>query len=213
MRASIMVGLAVLLASCAGSGGTGNRVATGGTGDQGGGGEGGAVGTGGRPQGTGGRGTGGSEMTGTGGSIPQDAGATGGEGGSKGGPEGGAGAGGGGGQGASSDAGPPPSVACTRTVPVNGPAALDGALAAAKPGDCLLLADGDYPALTITAQGTEAAPIVVRAASRLKASFTGLVTFSKAAWVTVEGFVLPGLRITDSLHCRSAAARSSRAWA
>ena len=176
----------------------GDRGSTGG--EQGGGEDGGTGGS----VATGGRGGSGGGIAGTGGAPPRDAGAGGsdeprdsGSGGAAGAPgkDGGGGAGGGG-------DGPVAEAKCARMVPVNTPAALDGALGAVKPGDCILVDDGQYPGIAITAKGTAGAPIVIRAAHRLKAAFTSNVTYSKAEWVTVEGFVLPGVRITDSLNCR-----------
>ena len=100
----------------------------------------------------------------------------------------------------------PPLPACKRTVDVPNAGALTGALAGAMPGDCLVLADGDYPAPTITAKGTADAPIVVRAANRLKANFNGVVRMMDAAYVILEGFTFPGASGTSiagaSHHCR-----------
>jgi hypothetical protein len=76
----------------------------------------------------------------------------------------------GGDAGPSSDPGPDQPPPCQRMVNVSSAAALAPALAAAMPGDCLLAADGAYGALTITAKGTAAAPIQLRAANLLKAS-------------------------------------------
>jgi hypothetical protein len=74
------------------------------------------------------------------------------------------------------------------------------------PGDCLVLADGDYPAPTITAKGAADAPIVIRAANRLKANFNGVVRLMDAAYVILEGFTFPGASGTSiagaSNHCR-----------
>ena len=155
-----------------------------------------------------GQGTGGRAGGGSGGGEGGAAGAGEGSGGAGGadddaGAEVGAGGGGGSGMGGSgpSDAGAP-EVACTRMVMVENDAALGPALAAAKPGDCLDLADGQYLGVGISSKGTAAAPIVITARHRLKASFTSNVTFTGAAWVTVQGFVLPGFKITDALHCR-----------
>ena len=53
-------------------------------------------------------------------------------------------------------------------------------------------ADGDYGGPTITAKGSEAAPIVLRAANKLKANFTGVVTSNSASYVVLEGFTFPG---------------------
>jgi poly(beta-D-mannuronate) lyase len=177
--------------------------------------------------GAGGGGAGGGETT-------PDA-APGGSGGAAGGG-GGGGAGGGAGAGGSpapadaggGDAAPavtppgaadPPLPACLRMVPVAGSAALGAALAGAQPGDCLVLADGNYTFPVIGKTGTEAAPIVVRAANRGKAVVnTGTIHFLKAAHVVLEGLDITtaggsssvsnggsnGMIVgfTDSEHCR-----------
>jgi poly(beta-D-mannuronate) lyase len=76
--------------------------------------------------------------------------------------------------------------ACKKKVMVD-PDALAGALSAAAAGDCLMLADGSYGALTITAQGTADAPIILRAVNRGKVTFTGAVSFTGAAYVGIDG--------------------------
>src|SRR5215203_3550539 len=72
-------------------------------------------------------------------------------------------------------------------VPVSNVAELRAALANAKAGDEIVLAAGTYAVsgsnLACTANGTGAAPIVVRAASPLAA---------KLELATVEGFVVSG---------------------
>jgi poly(beta-D-mannuronate) lyase len=98
-----------------------------------------------------------------------------------------------------------PQPACTRTVPVPGGPALGPALAAALPGDCLIAADGEYPGLTIAARGTAQAPIVLRAARRGAATFTGRVQLNGAAHLVVEGFAYTGgsgVTITNGNHNR-----------
>jgi hypothetical protein len=91
--------------------------------------------------------------------------------------------------------------ACQHTVPVAGMAALGPALMAAKPGDCLELADGAYGPLEVTAKGTAEAPIQVRAANLLKASATNLV-FTGAAHVIVKGLSLSTVLFMNSNYCR-----------
>jgi hypothetical protein len=93
--------------------------------------------------------------------------------------------------------------ACKRTVMASG--GLAGAISGAMPGDCILVPDGQYAGLSITAKGSEAAPIVIRAANRLKAAFTGTVTITGSSYVVLEGFHFPGsagTAIVDSDHCR-----------
>jgi hypothetical protein len=96
--------------------------------------------------------------------------------------------------------------ACRRTVAVSDQATLASALGAAMAGDCIVAADGAYSGLTITAKGNAAAPIVLKAANRLKASFTSGLRMSQAAWVVVDGFAFtgtaPALTIANSQSCR-----------
>jgi hypothetical protein len=83
---------------------------------------------------------------------------------------------------------------CKRTVNVADSGALGTAIGGAQPGDCIVLADGEYTFPNISAKGTAAAPIVIRAANLLKAAVaTGNVQMQGAAYVVVEG-----------LHFRSA---------
>jgi poly(beta-D-mannuronate) lyase len=104
---------------------------------------------------------------------------------------------------ASADGFVPPVAACMRKVPIADSAALANALADARPGDCLMVADGAYPGPAIRAKGTQASPIVVQAVNLLKASFSSTVTFNGAEWVTLQGFVLGGgANVTSSNNCR-----------
>jgi poly(beta-D-mannuronate) lyase len=164
-------------------GGTGGKPATGGkggdTGGSGGstsGGSGGAGDTGGTGGASGG--SGGGDTGGSGGE-----GGLGGEGGSMGGT-------GGGSMPPPSDE--PPLPACKNTVQVANAGALAGALSGAKAGDCLVLADGSYGAFSTSAKGTAQAPIVIRAANKLKASVTGVVKLDNASYVVLEGLTFPG---------------------
>src|SRR6185369_4328410 len=77
--------------------------------------------------------------------------------------------------------------ACKKEVAVDNPGALAGALSAAGAGDCLILADGSYGGLTITAKGGAEAPIVLRAKNRGKVTFTGAISFNGAAYVGIDG--------------------------
>lgn len=116
--------------------------------------------------------------------------------------------------------GPTPSeVVCGRSVPV---AAIDAVLAAsvaaAAPGDCLVLADGNYAGLTLRTQGTADRPIVLRAANRGRAVFdSGVLRLDRASYTVLEGFTittsggrvtvdartrLVGVLLTDSNNCR-----------
>jgi hypothetical protein len=144
----------------------------------------------------------GSGTAGIGGAAGSGVAGTGGTAGSAGGQGGSAGPGD-----ASADMGPVPPIGdggasaplgddlppCLRMVPAAGAEALAAAAASAMPGDCILVADGAYTGLTITARGTAAAPIVIRAASKLKPTFSGNVTMMDAAYVVVEGFSYTGM--------------------
>jgi hypothetical protein len=187
----------------------------------------GAGGSGGGRPGVGGGGGGGGEAT-------PDA-APGGSGGAGGGAgAGGSGGGGAGGgspgpvDGGSADTAPagmspaaaePPLPPCVRTVSVAGSAALGPALSGSQPGDCLVLADGNYTFPVITRTGTEAAPIVVRAANRGRAVVNaGAIHLLRSAHVVLEGLDITtsgaasnvsnggsnGMIVgfTDSQHCR-----------
>jgi hypothetical protein len=94
---------------------------------------------------------------------------------------------------------------CLRTVDVAAADTLMAALAAALPGDCIVVADGAYPFPTITAQGTAANPIVVRAANRGKVTVMGNVLLMGAAYVVVEGLSYAGMGSAiaqNADHCR-----------
>ncbi len=95
----------------------------------------------------------------------------------------------------------PADAGCARTVPVSDDDSFATALAAARAGDCLKLADGTYSATTIAASGTARKPITIKAAHRLKAGFTAGVLDVTGSHVTVEGFSFTGsanLRLTDT---------------
>jgi len=99
---------------------------------------------------------------------------------------------------------------CKRTVQVDGPGALGGALGGAMAGDCLVLADGGYTFPTITAKGTEAAPIVVRAANRGKVTVGGVIKLMGAQQVVLEGFAFTGnggTSFVDTKACRVSRSR------
>jgi hypothetical protein len=90
---------------------------------------------------------------------------------------------------------------CSRTMPVSGPGPLGMALSAAIPGDCLIVADGAYGDLIITAKGTAAAPVQVRAMNKLKAT-AGALQVARSAYVVVQGFTMGTLLIDNSDHAR-----------
>jgi hypothetical protein len=95
---------------------------------------------------------------------------------------------------------------CRRTVAVASSGALEAALGGAQPGDCLVLADGEYAFAPITARATAEAPIVIRAATRGKAVVSsGSIALREAAHVTLEGLLFTSsgsITFTDSTHCR-----------
>ena len=62
------------------------------------------------------------------------------------------------------------------------------ALAAARPGDEIVLADGDYPgSFALTRSGTAERPIVIRAANLLGARFTAGQLQIDASWIVLHG--------------------------
>ncbi len=135
-------------------------------------------------------------MAGSGGSAPVDAG------------------------GGGSDAGPamppplapePPLPPCKRTVQVANGGALGGAIAGAQPGDCLVLADGNYTFPGISKRGTAESPIVIRAANRLQAVVpNGNISLNNSAHVILEGlrFSSSGnITFNNSEYCRLSRSR------
>jgi poly(beta-D-mannuronate) lyase len=115
---------------------------------------------------------------------------------------------------------PPPPPAddtlppCKRTVAVSSSAELATGIGGAQAGDCLVLADGQYTFPTVGARGTEAAPIVIRAASTLKAVVSsGNLQLQDAAFVVVQGLMWPGsgtIKLTNCDHCRISRFRIQR---
>ena len=96
-------------------------------------------------------------------------------------------------------------AACVRTVQVSTSSALANAVKQAKPGDCIVAANGSYSAPAIRVKATAEAPVVVRAANRGKATFTSKLSVRDASYVTVDGFDYTGganVTIEDSDHCR-----------
>ncbi len=99
-----------------------------------------------------------------------------------------------------------PLPACAREVAVDGQEALDAAILAAQPGDCLVLADGNYEASTVTATGSAEAPIVIRSANPLGAVFyDGQLEVSTSSYLVFEGltFATPDtMKVIDSQYTR-----------
>jgi hypothetical protein len=96
--------------------------------------------------------------------------------------------------------------ACARTVNVSDSATLKSAITAAQPGDCIVLADGDYTFPAITRQATAASPIVIRAQNTGKAGVaTGNLVLKASAYVVIEGLdwtSSDNIQIVDCDHCR-----------
>jgi hypothetical protein len=184
------------------TGGESGGANTGGSRATGGSGAGGSTSTGGKTGDTGG-------SPGTGGSA--DTGGKTGTGGSGGGNAGGmTGTGGSGDTGGAGGSGPPPPEdlpACKKEVKVANSGALGGAIDAAMPGDCLVLADGNYTLPAITGKkGTAAAPIVIKAQNTLKVVVaSGGFSISDSAWVVVQGIMYTGntgAKVSNCDHCR-----------
>jgi len=72
------------------------------------------------------------------------------------------------------------------------PSSFSADASGAKPGDILLLADGNYATFTFQVDGTEAAPIVIRAANAGKAVIDGDVRLDGRSHVYVEGLTVNG---------------------
>jgi len=113
----------------------------------------------------------------------------------------------------------PPLPPCRKTTPVASTAELGAAIAAAQPGECIVLADGNYSFPTITKTADEAAPIVIRAARRGRAVVdSGAIHLLRSAYVVLEGLDVTSagapsslvnggsngmlVAFTDSHHCR-----------
>jgi MYXO-CTERM domain-containing protein len=92
-------------------------------------------------------------------------------------------------------------TATTRPIPVAAPDAVTkpvttatfaSAIAAAAPGDVLLLAAGSYPSFTMSRSGSAGKPIVIRGSSVDGVSFGGRVTLSDRQWVYLEDVTVNG---------------------
>ena len=108
---------------------------------------------------------------------------------------------------APADGGPPgsetelPVPPCKKTTPVASSGELGPALAGAQPGECLVLADGNYTFPTITKIGAETAPIVIRAANRGKAVVnSGAIHLDKSAYLVLEGLDVTSPGATTSIY-------------
>jgi hypothetical protein len=103
---------------------------------------------------------------------------------------------------------------CLNTKNVTDSASLASAISAAMPGDCIVMADGNYAFSTVTAKGTADHPIVIEAANTLKAVVpTGNLVLSDSAYVFVLGLTWPGtgtISLDNCDHCRFARSRIMR---
>ncbi|AKT41236.1 chondroitinase-B domain-containing protein [Chondromyces crocatus] len=72
------------------------------------------------------------------------------------------------------------------------PASIGAALAAASPGDVLVLGDGTYGPITVTRDGAEGQPLVLRAANPGGAIVTGDVRMDGRSHVHIEGLTVHG---------------------
>lgn len=72
------------------------------------------------------------------------------------------------------------------------PSTIDDALAAAEPGDVLVLADGTYGETVVPVDGTLGLPIVLRAATPQGAVFEGDIRLDGRSHVFVEGVLVHG---------------------
>jgi poly(beta-D-mannuronate) lyase len=88
-----------------------------------------------------------------------------------------------------------------RTVNVSSSSQLASAVAAAQPGDDIVLANGSYAAFTITRDGTAANPISIRAANRGQAIInSGVLELNGTSYITINGLGITtsgGARTTD----------------
>lgn len=94
-----------------------------------------------------------------------------------------------------------------RIVNVSSSSALSSAVAAAIPGDHIVLANGNYAALKINSKnGTATNPIVIRAANRLGAVFnSGQLEFATSSHVIIDGMDWTAnstTKFTSSNNCR-----------
>jgi poly(beta-D-mannuronate) lyase len=97
--------------------------------------------------------------------------------------------------------------ACKREVQVPNNAALTPAVMGALPGDCIILADGDYTFPEIMGKvATMAEPILIRAANPLMATVSmGSIKFTGSSFVIVQGLTFKAagqFLFTDSDNCR-----------
>ncbi|MFO0564037.1 MAG: chondroitinase-B domain-containing protein [Polyangiaceae bacterium] len=85
-----------------------------------------------------------------------------------------------------------PVAAASATTKNVTPSTFASSASGAKPGDVLLLADGNYATFTFQVDGTEALPIVIRAENPGKAVVDGDVRLDGRSYVYVEGLTVNG---------------------
>ncbi len=99
-----------------------------------------------------------------------------------------------------------PLPACGREVAVSSQETLEAALLAAQPGDCIVLADGNYEAPGITVTGSAEAPIVIRSQNPLGAVFNdGQLEVSASSYLVFDGltFATPDtMKVIDCQYTR-----------
>jgi MYXO-CTERM domain-containing protein len=87
---------------------------------------------------------------------------------------------------------PIPAAAATATTKAVTPSTFSAALAAAAPGDLLLLGAGSYPSFTMSKSGAANQPIVIRGDSADTVTIGGRVTLDDLQWVYLENVTVQG---------------------
>lgn len=94
----------------------------------------------------------------------------------------------------------PTAAADARRVDVT-PASLSGALSGLRAGDLLVLAPGNYPAITISDDGAEGHPIVLRGADRAGVIIGGDIRIDGRSYVSIESMTVNGrIKFNDADH-------------
>src|SRR4051812_44353847 len=84
-----------------------------------------------------------------------------------------------------------PAAIHAATINVSSSSGLASAVAAANPGDVIVLANGNYSGFKITRSGNAANPITIQAASQNGAVITsGIIQLSSVSWVNIQGLKL-----------------------
>lgn len=98
-----------------------------------------------------------------------------------------------------------PMPACVRTVTVASGGDLMAKISGAAAGDCIVVSDGNYSIGSVSAKGTAAAPIVVRAQHRLKAVISSGTLTMGGTYFVFEGFDWTSsgsINFKNCDHCR-----------